>query len=99
MANGDGNVDDDNEDDAKVPPKHTKVLQILDIIRDCLQFNSAAETPFSYLYELEKIVSVIHRQKHKQLSIMDILKGNKLFRRDQWRAVNELVPNKDVKFH
>ena len=71
--------DDDNEDDgANVPPNHTVVLQALDTIRDYLQFNSAAETPFNYLHELEKVVSVIHREKHKQTSIMDYFERKKI---------------------
>ncbi|XP_054713519.1 tigger transposable element-derived protein 6-like [Uloborus diversus] len=74
MANGegDGDLDDDNEDDeAKVPPNHLKALEALDIVRDYLQYNSASDTPFSHLYELEKYVSDIHQQKQKQTSIMD----------------------------
>lgn len=67
---------DNEDDDTKVPPNHTKALEALDTIRDYLQFNSAAETPFSYLYELEKVVSVIHRQKHKQPSIVDYFERN-----------------------
>ena len=61
MGNGDG------DGDAKVPINHSKALEALDTTRDYLQFNSAAETPFNYLHEFEKVVSVIHREKHKHL--------------------------------
>lgn len=71
MSDDDDDDDDNEENDAKIPPNHTKALEALDTIRDYLQFNATTETPFSHLYELEKIVSVIHLQKHKQSSIMD----------------------------
>ena len=57
--------------DPKCPPTHTQALKALYTIRNYLQINAMSETPFSYLNELEKIVSVIHLQKHKQSSIMD----------------------------
>ena len=97
IADGDDDDNDNKENYAKIPPTHMQALETLDTVQNYFQFNATDESSFTYLYELEKIISVTHLQKHKQSSIIVFLLN--IFRRVQRLAHFSAVQNVPFPFY